>query len=264
MAKRTLREWLAEGPYTLAMSSGFFGFFAHAGLLSVLEEERLLPDRLCGSSAGALVGGLFAAGLPASRICAELLALRRGDFWDPGPGPGLLRGARFRARLDALLPVGTFEACPRPLAVSAWDPLARQTVVLRSGPLAPAIQASGAVPFLFHPVRLGGRWLLDGGVADRHGLAGAPSPTTADPAPRLLYHHLTSRSPWRRAGSPALAVPERLGLVAVALHGLPRAGPFKLERGAEAMAQAAAGMRAALAQPASPPSSVLRKNASLL
>jgi NTE family protein len=253
MAMPTLRDWLEEGPYTLALSSGFFGFFAHAGVLGVLEQERLLPARLCGSSAGALVGGLFAAGLPASTIREQLLALRRDDFWDPRPGLGLLRGDRFRARLDELLSVGgvgTFEACSRPLAVSAWDPLARETVVLRSGPLAPAIQASGSVPFLFQPVRLGGRWLFDGGIGDRHGLAGAP-PVGApgDPAPRVLYHHLTSRSPWRRASSPALQVPDRPGLVAVALYGLPRPGPFRLERGAEAMALAAEGMRAALGRP---------------
>ena len=248
MATITLRDWLGQGPYTLALSSGFFGFFAHAGILSVLEEEGLLPARLCGSSAGALVGGLFAAGLPAHRIRDELLALRREDFWDPRPGLGLLRGARFRARVEALLPVTTFEACPRPVAVSAWDPLARQTVVLRSGPLAAAIQASGSVPFLFQPVRLGGRWLLDGGVADRHGLAGAP-PASApgQPPTRILYHHITSRSPWRRKDSPALRIPSRPGLVAVALHGLPRPGPFRLERGAEALAQAALGMRASLA-----------------
>jgi NTE family protein len=249
MATRTLRDWLSEGPFTLALSSGFFGFFAHAGVLAVLEEEGLLPARLCGSSAGALVGGLFAAGLPATGIREALLALRREDFWDPGPGLGLLRGARFRARLEALLPVPAFEDCRRPVAISAWDPLARETVVLRSGPLAPAIQASGSVPFLFQPVRLGGRWLLDGGVGDRHGLAGAPAPVAGQPAPRLLYHHITSRSPWRRADSPALRIPDRPGLVAVALHGLPRLGPFRLERGAEALAQAAEGMRAALAAP---------------
>jgi NTE family protein len=250
MATRTLRDWLGEGPYTLAMSSGFFGFFAHAGVLVVLEEEGLLPARLCGSSAGALVGGLFAAGLPASAIREQLLTLRRDDFWDPGPGLGLLRGARFRARLDGLLRVGTFEACSRPLAVSAWDPLARETVVLRTGPLAPAIQASGSVPFLFQPVRLGGRWLLDGGVADRHGLAGAPpAGAPGQPPARILYHHITSRSPWRRKDSPALRIPDRPGLVAVALHGLPRPGPFRLERGAAALARAAAGMRAALGRP---------------
>ena len=258
MDTTTLRDWLRQGPYTLALSSGFFGFFAHAGVLAVLEEEDLLPSGLCGSSAGALVGGLFASGLPAAAIREQLLALRREDFWDPRLGLGLLRGQRFRDRLEALLGVATFEACPRPLAVSAWDPLARETVVLRSGPLALAIHASSAVPFLFHPVRHQGRWLLDGGVGDRHGLAGAPSAPSASPpvaalgapAPRILYHHITSRSPWRRPDSPALRIPSRPGLVSVALHGLPRLGPFRLERGAEALALASEGMRLALRGPA--------------
>ena len=239
----TLRDWLSEGPFTLAMSSGFFGFFAHAGVISVLEEEGLVPARLCGSSAGALVGGLWAAGLPAQRIRAELLALRREHFWDPRPGLGVLRGALFRARLEAALPVRTFEALPRPLAVSAFDLAARRTAVLRSGALAPALHASCALPLLFQPVRVGGRLYLDGGVLDRHGLAGA-----AD-GERVLYHHLTSRSPWRRRSSPALRIPDRPALRAIALDGLPRAGPFRLERGREVMERAAEGARAALRRP---------------
>lgn len=238
----TLREWLRESPFTLGLSSGFFGFFAHAGAVSVLEEERLLPARICGSSAGALVGGLLAAGLTAARMRAELLSLRREDFWDPRPGLGLLRGARFRQRLDALLPVRTFEACPRPVALSAFDLRARRTAVLRSGALAPAIHASCAAPVLFQPVWIDGRAYLDGGVLDRHGLAGA------GPAERVLYHHLTSRSPWRRRNSPALRVPERPGLQAVATHGIPRLGPFRLTGAAEAMERAAEGMRLALSR----------------
>jgi NTE family protein len=243
----TLREWLVEAPFTLGLSSGFFGFFAHAGVVGVLEEEGLEPAALCGSSAGALVGGLWAAGLPAGRIREELLALRRPDFWDPAPGLGLLRGHRFRARLEALLPASTFEACPRPVALSVFDLWARRTEVLRSGPLAPAIQASCAAPVLFQPVRLGGRAYLDGGVKDRHGLAALRG------GERVLYHHLTSRSPWRRAGSPALAVPVRPGLQAVALYGLPRLGPFRLARGGEALRLAAEGMRAALDRELGPP-----------
>lgn len=240
----TLRDWLREGPFTLTLSSGFFGFFAHAGAVAVLEEEGLLPARVTGSSAGALVGGLWSAGLPAGRIRDELLALRREHFWDPWPGRGLLRGRKFRERLRALLPVARFEECRWPFAVSAYDVAARRVAVLREGDLAPAIHASGAVPLLFHPVRIGGRSYVDGGVADRHGLA-----ATA-PGERILYHHLTSRSPWRRKGDPALRVPVREGLRAVAIDGLPRCGPFRLHHGPAAMAQAAAGFRTALDLPA--------------
>jgi NTE family protein len=240
----TLRAWLAEAPFTLGLSSGFFGFFAHAGVVAVLEEEGLRPARIVGSSAGALVGGLWGAGVPAARIRAELLALRRAHFWDPWPGLGLLRGRLFRERLVAMLPVRTFEECPTPVALSAFDVLARRTAVLDAGPLAPAIHASCAAPILFQPVRIAGRLYSDGGVRDRHGLAGAARDA------RVLYHHLTSRSPWRRRSSPALRVPERPGLRAVALPGLPRLGPFRLERGWEAMQKAAEGLRAALDAPA--------------
>jgi NTE family protein len=204
MDTTTLRDWLRQGPYTLALSSGFFGFFAHAGVLAVLEEEDLLPAGLCGSSAGALVGGLFASGLPAAAIREQLLALRREDFWDPRPGLGLLRGQRFRDRLEELLRVATFEACPRPLAVSAWDPLARETVVLRSGPLALAIHASSAVPFLFHPVRHQGRRPAR---ADRPGAARTARRSGSPAVPawcrwRSTGSHASGPSGWSAAPRP--------------------------------------------------------------
>ncbi len=242
----TLAEWLAGAPFALAMSSGFFGFFAHCGMLRALEEAGLAPARLAGSSAGALVGGLWAAGLDGAALEAELLRLRRQDFWDPAPGPGLLRGRLFRRRLEALLPARRFEECRAPLAVSSFDLFARRTRVLAAGELAPAIHASCAVPFLFQPVWLEGRPLVDGGVADRPGLAGVPS------GERVLFHHLASRSPWRRRGSPALRVPERAGLVALAIEGLPRVDPFHLEHGPRALESARAATRLALAAPVQP------------
>jgi NTE family protein len=215
-ASPTLREWLREAPFSLGMSSGFFGFFAHAGVLTALEDEGITPAKVSGSSAGALVGGLWAAGLSASTIRDELLRLRREDFWDPRPGLGLLAGQLFHARLTALLPVRVFEDCRAPLTVSVYDVRSRQTRVLSRGPLAPAIQASCTVPGLFHPVWLDGRPLLDGGILDRHGLAGLPE------GERLFYHHLASRSPWRRAVSPALAVPALQGMTAIVIDPLPR------------------------------------------
>ena len=64
----TLRDWLAESPFSLAMSSGFFGFFAHTGMLAALEEAGVLPAEVAGSSAGALVAGLWASGIDAPAL----------------------------------------------------------------------------------------------------------------------------------------------------------------------------------------------------
>ncbi|MFT3766070.1 MAG: patatin-like phospholipase family protein [Minicystis sp.] len=239
-AAPTVREWLRERPYALALSSGFFGFFAHTGLMTVLEDEGLLPARLSGSSAGALVAGLWSSGVGAARIRDELHALRREHFWDPGPGLGLLRGRLFRERLESILAARTFAGCRAPLSISVYDVLSRTTRVLTEGDLAPAIQASCCVPFLFHPVWHGGRPLLDGGIADRPGILGLPR------GERALHHHLASRSPWRAPGSDSMAVPARAGLVALVLGDLPRVGPFRLEQGPRAFAAARRAAQEAL------------------
>ena len=239
----TLGEWLDEAPFALGMSSGFFSFFAHAGVLSVLEDRGQLPMRVSGSSAGALVVGTWAAGIDASHLAGELLRLERRDFWDPAPGPGLLRGRRFLERLEAMLPTRAFDDCRVPLAVSAFDLFTRRTAVLACGPLARAICASCAVPLLFQPVWIDGRPYLDGGIADRPGLAGMPAGT------RLLFHHIASRSPWRRPTSPALRIPRRQEMTTLVIHDLPRVHPFALARGQQAFERARRATRAALAQP---------------
>ncbi|MDY0004681.1 MAG: patatin-like phospholipase family protein [Polyangia bacterium] len=257
LEQQNLGDWLALAPYRLVLSSGFFGFFAHTGLLVALEEAGLRPSATAGSSAGALVGGLWASGLDGRSIREALLSLAREDFWDPGVGlgnlrpstreglgPGLLRGGKFRRKLESLLGARTFEACRVPLSVSTHDILARRTLVLdRTSPglsLAAAIHASCAVPLLFQPVWVGRRPLCDGGVSDRPGMAGVC------PTERVLHHHLASRSPWRRL---APRPPKRQDLVALVLAGLPRSGPFRLEAGREAMGMAQRAASRALTQP---------------
>lgn len=238
----TLREWLLEEPFTLAMSSGFFGFFAHAGVLRAFEEESIHPTAVAGSSAGALVTGSWAAGVSAAELAEELLGLERPDFWDPTAGLGLLRGRLFRTRLERLLPVDRLERCRVPATISVYDVLARRTVVRERGDLAEAIHASCAVPFLFQPVWIGGRPHLDGGLRDRPGLAGVPSGT------RVLHHHLSSRSPWRKPSSPALRVPARDDVHALVIDDLPRVSPFDLAAGRRAHVLAYEATRRALDQ----------------
>jgi len=233
----TLREYLREGPFALAMSSGFFSFFAHTGFLTVLEDEGLLPMRVSGSSAGALVTGAWAAGVDAPQLARELEQLERRDFWDPGMGPGFLRGRLFRERLERLLPNARFDRTRVPAAVSAFEVRTRRTRVLESGDLATAIQASCAVPLLFHPVAIEGRSYFDGGILDRPGLAGMPASE-----PRVLFHHIASKSAWRTK----LDMPRRRNMVTVALQDLPRSGPFRLEAGRQAFRAARAAMKRAL------------------
>ncbi|WP_251358199.1 patatin-like phospholipase family protein [Kangiella sp. TOML190] len=119
--KITLLDWLKQEPFSLTLSSGFFGFFAHTGVLTVLEEEGLTPQRVLGASSGALAGACWAAGINSIDLRTILFALKRQDFWDPGFGWGLLKGEKFRQKLAEILPVNRFEDCPIPLALSAYD-----------------------------------------------------------------------------------------------------------------------------------------------
>jgi NTE family protein len=236
----TLAEWLDQGPFTLSLSAGFFGFFAHAGSLSALERAGRLPTRVTGASAGALVGGLWAGGVDAEVMERELLRLKREDFWDPAVGFGLLRGRLFRERVASLLVRTTFEAARTPAALSVWDVLTRKTVVLEQGDLSAAICASCAFPGMFQPVWVNGRPLLDGGIADRPGHHGLRE------RERVLFVHLASKSPWRKQ---APKIPTRAAMVTVVARDLPRLGPFRLKRASEAFERARDAMTSALRSP---------------
>lgn len=235
MATTTLAERLGAEPFELILSSGFFGFFAHTGVVRALEELGLRPALVGGSSAGALVAGLWGAGLSAETIRERLFRLRREDFWDPDPlalvRGGLLRGERFQALLDeALAAVGVdrLEACPTPVRVVAFDVAERRAVALARGPLAIAIRASCTVPGMFQPTRFGARRYLDGGVSDRAGIA------AATPGACVLYHHLPTHSPWRRFTPRQNRVPDRPRLHLLTEPSLPRLSPFHLQRGPRA------------------------------
>jgi NTE family protein len=238
----TLGDWLARAPFGLAMSSGFFSFYAHTGMLAALVARGLSPVHVAGSSAGALVAGAWAAGCEPAELAAVLARLRRADFWDPAPGAGLLAGRRFDALLREVLPADTFAACRVPVRISAFDILRRATRLLAHGDLATAIRTSGAVPGMFQPVWIDGRPHWDGGLRDRPGIAGVP-------AGRLLFHHITAPAPWSRTRAAAIAIPARADTITLAIDDLPRANPFRLDAGRAALVAARAATERALDQP---------------
>ncbi len=230
-----LLDKLRDEPFNLALSSGFFGFYAHAGVLSALEDAHLTPKLITGSSAGALAGGLWAAGLSAQALSRELAELRRHDFWDPAIGAGLLRGRLFRERLHRLLPVSAAEDAKVPIAISVFDILRRRTLVRSSGDLAAAIHASCALPGLFQPVWLERRPYSDGGILDRPGWLGLDATTFT------LAHNLPSRS--------KRPLPRRANTSVLSITGLPLVTPFSLGRGREAFTTARYTMQRALERP---------------
>ncbi len=234
-----LADWLARAPFGLAMSSGFFSFYAHTGMLAALRARGLAPAHVAGSSAGALVAGAWAAGCEPERLAAVLSSLRRADFWDPALGAGVLAGRKFGALLRDVLPVTTFRECRVPVRISVFDILRRATRVVDDGDLATAILASCAVPAMFHPVRVDGRPCWDGGILDRPGIAGVPPG-------RLLLHHIAAPPPW---GYAVVQPPRRRDMVSLVIDELPRANPFKLDAGRAAMRAARIATDHALDRP---------------
>lgn len=240
--KQTLEDWLREAPFTLTLSAGFFGFFAHAGMVAALDERDIAPARLTGSSAGAMVAGAWASGVGGAALGETLFEITRDDFWDPGVGFGLLRGRRFRTLLENTLGCASFDECRAPVALSAWRIRTRETEVFADGDLASAIHASCCFPGLLQPVRRAGGLYLDGGIADRPALSGVT------PGDRVLYHHLSSKSPWRVK----LEAPEVPGMTTLAIAGLPRLSPFDLSAGTAAFERAFRATQIALDSPIEP------------
>src|ERR1043165_4650746 len=151
----------------LALSGGAARGIAHVGVLRALEENKVPIDAIAGASAGALIGGCYAAGLSID----ELVKLARAFRWRRTARLsfsrlGLQTNARMEKFLHEHLPVTRFEDLKIPFAALAMDLHQGTAVVLRDvGDLPFAIRASTCIPAVYTPVRDSqGRWLVDGGL----------------------------------------------------------------------------------------------------
>lgn len=146
----------------LALGGGAARGLAHIGVLEVLEREGIQPSCIVGSSMGGLIGALSAGGRSASEIEEVARGFRFPRRFLPG---GILRWNALFASATGLLS-GTFERLATPLAVTAADLETGTQVILHTGRVLPAVQATCSVPGVMPPVRLGGRWLVDGGLVN--------------------------------------------------------------------------------------------------
>jgi NTE family protein len=151
----------------LALSGGAARGIAHVGVVRALVENKIPIDFIAGTSAGSLVAGAYAAGMPVDEIAEFGRALRWRDIGRMTMSRmGVQSNERLEQYLRERLPVTRFEELQTPFAAVATDLKTGTAVVLRDqGDVPFAIRASCAIPGWYVPVAdEEGRQLVDGGL----------------------------------------------------------------------------------------------------
>lgn len=150
----------------LALGGGFARGLAHIGILRVLEEERIRVGFIAGTSIGALIGAIYCSGVKASEMASMARGVKFSELarWTLS-GHDSCANERLTAFVRMMVKSITFEELSIPLLAVAADFATGEPVVLQSGLLHEAIQASCAYPGMFTPVAVDGRLLIDGVLA---------------------------------------------------------------------------------------------------
>jgi NTE family protein len=153
----------------LALGGGGARGFAHIGVIRTLVANGIKPDVIVGTSIGAVVGGCYAAGrLDVLEQWARGLT-RRGllSYLDISlSGSGLIGGDRLAARLEETLGDSRIETLPLRFATITTEVGTGHEIWLTRGRVVDAVRASYALPGIFPPVALDGRWLVDGALVN--------------------------------------------------------------------------------------------------
>jgi len=153
----------------LVLGSGAARGFAHIGVMRALQAHGIRPDIIVGTSMGALVGGCYATDqLDTLEDWARSLTMRRiiGYLDVRIGGSGLIGGGRLANRLQESIGETAIEDLPVRFAAIATEIGTGHEVWLTRGSLSLAVRASYALPGIFPPVHLGGRWLVDGALVN--------------------------------------------------------------------------------------------------
>jgi NTE family protein len=153
--------------FGLVLSGGGARGFAHLGLIQALNEAGITPDVISGTSAGALVGVLYADGYTPKEILKFMNTGSRFDLMRPAmPREGLLQINGILKILKIYLRAKSFNELKIPLFVSATDLNNGKAVYFSEGELLDPVIASASIPVLFQPVKINEISYVDGGVLD--------------------------------------------------------------------------------------------------
>ena len=160
---------MGECKIGLALGGGVARGWAHIGVLRTLAAAGIVPDIVVGTSIGSVVGGCYVANeLDELEDFARSLTRRKllGYLDFNFAGSGLITGQRLNDRLDAKLRGINIEQLPRRFVAVATEIGTGQEIWLSRGSLVDAMRASYALPGIFRPVEVNGRWLFDGALVN--------------------------------------------------------------------------------------------------
>lgn len=153
----------------LALGGGAARGFAHIGVIKALEAQGIVPDVVVGTSAGSLVGALYAAGnngFALHKLALEMEEAAISDWSVPffAKATGVLKGEALQNYVNRTVNGVPLEKLKVPFGAVATDLKTGQPILFQRGNTGTAVRASSAVPSLFQPVQIGDRYYVDGGL----------------------------------------------------------------------------------------------------
>jgi len=149
----------------LVLGAGASRGFAHIGVLKILEANRVPMHLIVGTSAGSLVGSMYAYGFNAFQLQSLSFPVEKGDIIDlTVPDNGFVKGEKLEAFVNHMLKDTPIEKLRTPFYAVAADIQTGEEVVFASGNTGTAVRASCSIPGVFQPVRIGSRLYVDGGI----------------------------------------------------------------------------------------------------
>lgn len=153
----------------LALGGGAARGFAHIGVIKALEAQGIHPDIVVGTSAGSVVGAMYAAGNSGFELQKTAMVMDEATISDwamPlfGKSSGMLKGEALQNYVNKAVKNVTMEKLPIKFGAVATDLKTGQPILFQRGNTGQAVRASSSVPSVFQPVVIGGRSYVDGGL----------------------------------------------------------------------------------------------------
>jgi NTE family protein len=149
----------------LALGGGGTKGFAHVGVIKVLEAQGFAVDFVSGTSAGSVVGALYASGMNGYVLQQTSFALDESQLRDINLfSGGLIKGEKLQAYINELVKNRPLDKLSKPFVAVATDLDSGARIAFARGDTGQAVRASSSIPGVFQPVSIAGRRYVDGGV----------------------------------------------------------------------------------------------------